>query len=188
MRSKWFAGFLAVAVLLGLVALAAEKRERPDPKTLLGQAAADFELQTADGGKFKLSDHKDKDIVVLDFWATWCPPCQRSLPVLVEVTGSFKDKNVVFCAVNLRETAEKVRKFQDERKLQFASPLDKDGAVAGKYLVSGIPQSVIVGKDGTVQAVHVGASPDLKDKLTGELQALVDGKKLAEPPKEEKKD
>jgi peroxiredoxin len=188
MRARWFAGFLAVVVLAGLVTLAAEKRERPDPKTLLGQAAADFELETAAGGKFKLSDHKDKDIVVLDFWATWCPPCRRSLPVLVEVTGSFKDKNVVFCAVNLRETAEKVKKFQQDQKLEFTSAMDKTGATAAKYLVSGIPQSVIVGKDGTVQAVHVGASPNLKEKLTGELQALVDGKKLAEPPKEEKKD
>jgi thiol-disulfide isomerase/thioredoxin len=154
---------------------------------LLGKAAPDFEIDLLDGGKLKLSELKDKKIVVLDFWATWCPPCRKALPILIEVTAALKDKDVAFYAVNLREDADKVKKFLEAQKLQCSVAFDKDGAVAKAYGVKGIPQSVIVGKDGTVQAVHVGYAPDLKEKLDKELATLIDGKKLAEAPKTEEK-
>ena len=187
--------FLAAAAVLALAGTAraeesappakkdappeAAKPARPDPAALMGQPAPDFELDLVAGGKVKLSELKDKSVVILDFWATWCPPCRKSLPVVAEVAKSYKEKGVAFYAVNLREDVEKVKKFLEAQKLDLAAALDKDGAVAKSYLVSGIPQTVIVGKDGTVQVVHVGASPDLKERLTKDLDALLAGEKLA---------
>ena len=193
--------FLAAAAVLALAGAAraeesappakkdappdAAKPDRPDPATLVGKPAPDFELELAAGGKVKLSELKDKSVVILDFWATWCPPCRKSLPVVAEVAKAYKEKGVAFYAVNQQEDEETIKGFQEKQKLQFTVALDPEGAIGEAYGVKGIPQTVIIGKDGTVQAVHVGALPDLKERLTKELDALLAGKKLVEDPKPE---
>jgi peroxiredoxin len=93
------------------------------------------------------------------------------------VTSSLKAKGVAFYAVNLEEEPEQINAFLAEKKLKVPVALDKDGSVAGKYLVEGIPQTVIIDKQGSVRVVHIGASPNLKQELTDELEALLAGKK-----------
>ena len=79
-----------------------------DPNELKGKPAPDFELATADGGTFKLSDEKGKNIIVLDFWATWCGPCIQAMPIIEKVTKAYAAKGVKLVAVNLRETEAEV--------------------------------------------------------------------------------
>lgn len=146
---------------------------------LLGKPAPGFILERLEGGKLDIASHKDKNVVVLDFWATWCGPCVQAMPILAEVTDSMKDKGVVFYAVNLREDKAKVNGFLQNQGLDINVLFDTDGAVANKYGVTGIPQTVIIGKDGTVQVIHVGLSPNLRQSLTSELEQLVAGKNLA---------
>ncbi|HRP63725.1 MAG TPA: redoxin domain-containing protein [Phycisphaerales bacterium] len=158
----------------------------PGPDQLLGMPAPDFELETLGGGTLTLAQHRGKDIVVLDFWATWCGPCIRALPGLMEVAEEYKDRNVVLYAVNQREAEETISKFLEQRKWNLKVPLDRSGNVATKYLVGGIPQTVIIDKDGVVEAVHVGYSPGLTQQLRDELDSLLAGRKLAQkPPKSE---
>jgi len=152
------------------------------PKQLLGKPAPAFKLSLLDGGEADLSAHKGKNIVVLDFWASWCGPCRRAMPVVVEVADSYKKKGVVLYAVNVQEKPAAIRKFLKDTGLKVTVALDKNGAVAGLFRVRGIPQTVIIGKDGTVQAVHVGALPDLKERLTRELKTLAEGKSLVDEP------
>lgn len=154
------------------------ENDRSGGHALLGKPAPDFEIPLLEGGKFKLSDLKGKKVVVLDFWATWCGPCRLALPILIKVTDAYKNKGVVFCAVNLREEVGQIRGYVSKEKLSLSVGLDSEGNVAKQYAVRGIPQSVIVGKDGTVQAVHIGLLPDLEKKLTEELEALVAGRSL----------
>lgn len=139
---------------------------------LTGKDAPDFTLPTLDGGSVTLSQHRGKDIVILDFWASWCGPCRQAMPIVSSVASSFKDKNVVLYAVNLRETPDKVRNFLESSKLSVNVLLDK-GDIAGKYGVSGIPRMVIIGKDGKVKKVHGGMSPDLEKSLIADLEALL---------------
>lgn len=155
--------------------------EREDSSSaLLGKAAPDFTLDLLDGGKVQLRRHKGKEIVILDFWATWCGPCRKAMPVLAEVAATYKDKSVVLYAVDLAEPPSKVRSFLEQNKLtQLSVALDKESKVGEDYGVNGIPHTVVIGKDGTVQAVHVGLLPNLKAKLSGELDALLAGKNLA---------
>ena len=145
---------------------------------LLGKPAPAIDLDAYEGGKFALADHQGKSVVLVDFWATWCGPCVKELPLLIEVADAFKDKGLAFRAVNLREDKEKIAKFQATKDLKFPVALDPKGEVAKAYGVTGIPTCVLVDKAGVVRAVHVGYSPQVKDILTKEIEALLAGKDL----------
>ena len=149
------------------------------PYALVGKPAPDFRLELLDGGQFELAAHKGKDIVILDFWSPVGGPGGVALRTFVEVAEVYRDKGVVFYGVNQRERPETIRRFLENRGFDFPVLLDKDGKVGRLYGVIVRPQTVIVGKDGTVQAVHVGLLPDLRSKLTEELEALLAGKTLA---------
>ena len=145
----------------------------------VGKAAPDFSLALLGGGHVALSQFKGKQIVILDFWASWCEPCRQSMPIVAGVAADFKDKDVVLYAVNQNEDAPAIREFLTSQKLSVAVALDKGSAVGGQYGASSIPLTVIIGKDGTVQAVHVGLIAGFKKILTGELDTLVAGKSLS---------
>src|SRR5581483_922358 len=93
------------------------------PSPLLGEAAPDVDLKLLDGGDFRLKEHRGGRIVMLDFWATWCGPCVQEMPILAEVAEAYKDKGVVFCAVNMREKPEEIRTFLDDKKLKVSVAL-----------------------------------------------------------------
>ncbi|HDP34508.1 MAG TPA: redoxin domain-containing protein [Candidatus Hydrogenedentes bacterium] len=149
------------------------RAERP-PDKLEGQPAPDFTLPLLDGGSVKLSQHKGRDIVILDFWASWCGPCRQAMPIVVSVANRFKEKNVVLYAVNLREGADKARAFLKQNNLEVAVAMDGSGQVAAQYGVTGIPRMVIIGKDGIVKTVHGGMSPDLERQLNADLTAMLE--------------
>jgi thiol-disulfide isomerase/thioredoxin len=147
--------------------------EGPTAETLVGKPAPGFTLALLDGGDFDLATHQNKNIVLLDFWATWCGPCREAMPTLAEISRDYAAKGVKYFAVNLREEQSKIRGYLKEAKLDIAVPLDKDGSIAKTYGVRGIPTMVIVGKDGKVKKVHVGSSPNLKTELTRTLDNLL---------------
>lgn len=151
--------------------------ERPSP--LLGKSAPDIDLKLLEKGNFRLKEHRDAHVVMLDFWATWCPPCVRELPILAEVAREYKDKGVVFCAVNVQEESKEIREFLKEKKLELTVALDSAGKVSEAYNASAIPLLVLVDKKGIVQSVHIGFAPDMKKTLKKELDALLEGKNLA---------
>jgi len=144
---------------------------------LLGQPAPAFQLELLEGGTFTLAEQKGS-VVILDFWATWCGPCRQAMPVVEKVADSLKDQGVKLIAVNLQEDTATIQKFLKETKLHPTVALDREGKVAEQYGVQGIPMTVLIGKDGTVQAVHVGNLPNLKEMLEKELKSLVEGKAL----------
>lgn len=128
----------------------------PEPAVGEGDVAPDFTLDLLGSeSRFSLASHRGK-VVVLDFWATWCGPCIRAMPTLMEVTEAYADKGVVFAAVNLQEGAEQVGEFMENKGWNFHVPMDTDGAVAQSYGVTGIPHTVIVDKQGVVRKVKVG--------------------------------
>lgn len=148
-----------VAAAAGSVALvtAPALAQGKDTTSLKGKAAPDFSLKTVDGKAVKLSDYKGK-VVLLDFWATWCPPCVKGLPH-VDKLGQDKersDKGLIVLAVNVQEEAAKVTKFMEAKKLTLNVPMDAEGKASEAYLIQGIPTSVIVDRDGKISEVFVG--------------------------------
>ena len=128
-----------------------------------------------------LSAHKGKQIVILDFWATWCGPCVKGMPITQKVAKQYASKGVVLYAVNLKEDAKKIRTFLTKQKLKINVLLDSKGTIAKNYGVNSIPMLVLIDKDGTVQKVHIGLSNSLENSLKRDLDALVAGKKIAKP-------
>ena len=153
----------------------AEEVERFGPKSpaekLAGTTAPDFTLPLLDGGEFTLSKARGS-IVILDFWATWCGPCRIAMPVLSEVSREFAGKGVELISIDLEEDAADVKAFLADMGLKVTVALDGDSSVARAYQVSGIPQTVIVGRNGIIQKVHVGlwAMPELSPDDSQEQQ------------------
>ncbi len=159
------AGALVVAVIVSLAIV-----RRPHP--LEGKPAPDILLPLMDGGTLDLAAHRGKDVVVLDFWATWCPPCVESLPALDALAKDYADKGVAVYAINQGEDPAEIAAFLRSGGLTLPVALDPGFATGRDYLVEAIPQTVIVGKDGLVKRVHVGAGPGFSDELRGELDEI----------------
>ena len=142
--------------------------EQEDTTTLTGQPAPGFKLQSLDGNPIALSELKG-NVVVLDFWATWCPPCRKSLPHLQKISAdsSLKQKGLRVIAVNVREAKDKVQDFLKQNNYDFAVALDSDGATTEKYLIHGIPTTVVVDPAGLVQRVFIGFG-DQSEKMMDE--------------------
>lgn len=158
------------------------------PPPLLGEEAPEVKLPLlGDAGELDLAAHEGKDVVILDFWATWCGPCREGLPILSQVSEEYKDKGVVFYAVNLQETDDEIQTFLKDSGLPLTVAKDADGSAAGEFGVSGIPHSVVIGKNGIVQSVHIGFNPELGSRLRRELDAVLAGKDIYEglPPETE---
>ena len=155
-------------------AQAAEEAARP-ALLAVGSVAPDFTVQDKAGGPVKLSDYRGK-VVVLDFWATWCGPCQRSLPHTNEVAKQFADKGVVVLAVNVWDQKAAfdawLPKHPEYDSITFVlDPTQEHGKDVASllYHVSGIPTQYVIGKDGKVLKSFVGyggPTSDLADALT----------------------
>ncbi|MGI8906584.1 MAG: redoxin domain-containing protein [Candidatus Sumerlaeaceae bacterium] len=144
-----------------------------DPPKLLGKAAPDFTVMGLDNRPFQLSSVLGKRVVILDFFATWCGPCRRSMPGVEQLAKRYAAQGVELYAVNQGETAAQVRQFLQQNKLSSNVLLDMNSAVGRAYQVGGIPHLVIIGKDGIVKAEHIGLPADPGPLLEPELKRAI---------------
>jgi peroxiredoxin len=134
-----------------------------------GDQAPDFELTTLAGEKVKLSDYKGQK-VILNFWATWCPPCKAEMPHMQKYYEKNADKeNVEILAVNLTSMDEgrnAVQNFVDGYELTFPIPMDVDGDVGGEYRAFTIPTTYMIDTKGQIQHKIVGP---MNEDMMGEM-------------------
>jgi thiol-disulfide isomerase/thioredoxin len=139
---------------------------------MIGQGAPEFDLMKLDGTPFKLKENRGK-IIILDFWATWCGPCIRSIPTLIEVSKEYKDSGVELVLVNCEEPETRVRPFLERLKSIPTVVLDSDGTVGKQYNVAAIPQTVLIDREGGIVEVLVGASDENEELLRKKIEELL---------------
>jgi peroxiredoxin len=137
-----------------------------------GNMAPDFDLTTINGERTKLSDFRGKKII-LNFWASWCPPCKAEMPNIEKFYQENKGQNVIVLAVNLT-SAEKnkndVQQFIKDHGLTFPVLLDEQGKVGNLYQTFTIPTSYVINTKGIVQQKFVGPmSVDIIKKLVSNI-------------------
>jgi peroxiredoxin len=120
-----------------------------------GNTAPTFELETADGTPVGLKDHLG-DVVLLNFWATWCAPCRIEMPLLESTFRSLEDQGFVVLGIDFDESADLVNGFRDELGLSFPLLLDPGGEVQELYRVRGYPTTVILDREGRILNYHIG--------------------------------
>jgi peroxiredoxin len=150
----------------------------PDALTEVGQVAPDFEVTTLDDAKIRLSDLRGKAILV-GFFATWCPPCQKELPVLEKTIWSeFKNDGLVMLAVAREQTESEVRPFQTENSLTFTIATDPNRVAYSKYAAKGIPRVYLIAPDGTIAYQLAGYQEEEIPKIRETVRRLLnDGTK-----------
>ena len=122
----------------------------------VGQPAPDFALRDLDGRVHRLSDYRGQ-VVFINFWATWCPPCRQELPEIQAVYDDKKDEGLVVLEVNYQESATKAGDYWDEQGLTMPVLLDSSGDVQDQYRLVGLPDSFFVDRDGILREMHLGA-------------------------------
>lgn len=123
-------------------------------QSFIGRPAADFTLKNLQGETVRLSDLRGK-IVVLDFWATWCPPCRHELPTVEKLAGQLRDKNVVVLGIN-DEGAATVKNFDRKNNYTFTTLEDPSRKVAGLYQARAIPAVFVINRDGVIVSHLIG--------------------------------
>ena len=139
---------------------------------MIGQGAPEFDLMKLDGTPFKLKESRGK-ILIVDFWATWCGPCIRSIPSLIEISKEFKEAGVELVLVNCEEPETRVRPFLERLQSIPTVVLDTEGTVAKEYNVAAIPPTVLIARDGGIDEVLVGASDENEELLRKKIQELI---------------
>ena len=124
------------------------------PAPAVGHPAPDFSLPTVDGGMVTLSELRGTP-VVLNFWATWCPPCRAELPELQAASLRYADK-IAIIGVNQVESVGLVAAFVSDMGLTFAIPLDAQGQVSRFYQVRSLPTSFFIDRDGVIRQMQIG--------------------------------
>ena len=138
--------------------------------TMVNRPAPDFTLTTFEGAKISLADLKGKP-VVLNFWASWCPPCRVEAPLLERTYRAYKGQGVAFIGVDLQDRLEDALRYIREFDITYPNGPDPTGEIAINYGVSGLPVTFFVSKKGMILRRWVGAIE--KEVLISSIQEIM---------------
>jgi peroxiredoxin len=138
--------------------------------------APDFTLATLDGQDFRLSDKSGK-VIVLNFWATWCPPCREEIPEFIEMQNEFRGDDILFVGVSLDQAGEApVRNFAREMQINYPIMIDDGSASAAYGPIATLPTTFLIGRDGQLEGYAYGMVT--REMLEPLLRRLVAGESL----------
>ncbi len=140
----------------------------------VGDSAPSFRARTLDGSQTISNEDLKGKVIFVDFWASWCPPCLKSLPDFEQLQTSFSGRNdVVVLAINLDENPQDANKFLSTLDVTYKILADSEGKIPESFGVSTMPSSFIIDKEGVIRYVHKGYKSGDVSKIKSEIEQLL---------------
>jgi len=138
----------------------------------LSRVAPDFDLTARDGGRVALSDLSGQ-VVMVNFWATWCGPCRAEMPHLEALYQRYSDLGFTLLGVNVEEGSSGADKFLEETPVSFPILFDPENNVSELYDVVAMPSTVLIDKSGNMRYIHHGYQPGYENEYQSQIRALI---------------
>lgn len=140
--------------------------------SLEGQAAPDFVLKSSSGENLRLSEHRG-EVVMINFWATWCGPCRQEMPLLDDLYSRYERVGFSLLGVNIDDDSRRAMQMIEELGVNFPVLFDERKEVSKLYDVQAMPVTVLVDREGTIRHVHHGYKPGYEEKYLTEIRSLL---------------
>lgn len=163
----------AAAVVLVLLVVGGPTGCKSGGGARVGELAPDFVLPQLDGKVTKLSNYRGQ-VVLLNLWATWCPPCLAEMPMLNNVAKLYQDRGLAVVGIAGDENRADVERYVRESPLAFDVLLDPQGAVGTEYGITGYPETFLIDREGRVIEKIVGPVPSREDQPLPEFIEALD--------------
>jgi len=159
-KGSWVIGL--IAMLIGLNANAEIKPA----------AAPDFTLKSSTGENLRLSEFRG-EVVMINFWASWCGPCRQEMPLLDELYNEYQPLGFTILGVNVEQDSSQAKKMLHDIPVKFPVLFDSESEVSKLYKVVAMPSTVLVDRDGNVRYLHKGYQPGLEQDYQQQVRALI---------------
>ena len=160
------------AILLALIALVSLTFSSTASAVKVKQTAPDFTLESNKGTNIRLKDLRGI-VVMINFWATWCAPCRKELPLLNSLYNKYKSKGFVLLGVNIDDKSELAKKMIKELKINFPVLFDKTQSTSETYDLQAMPSTFIVDKNGIIRFSHYGYKSGYEKKYEKDVKSLL---------------
>jgi peroxiredoxin len=156
MKRLWLAAVLCTASWFGVAA----------------DVAPDFTLKTTKGDNVRLSEHKG-EVILLNFWASWCGPCRQEMPLLGQLHERYSKLGFSVVGVNVDKDSSLANKLLKDIPVSFPVLLDNTGTVSASYNVSAMPTTVLIDRDGNMRYLHKGYQPGYEQTYEQQIKQLI---------------
>ncbi len=158
-----FATLLSATLLLGWGTVHAKEVSGPAP---------DFTLPDSQGNPMSLKDFRG-EVVMINFWASWCIPCRQEMPFLEKLYQRYKDLGFTIIGINVEEDTQMAHAMLKKIPVSFPILFDQKNDVSKLYQVSGMPTTILIDKDGNKRFEHKGYMPGIEEKYKKQVKALI---------------
>ncbi len=162
--------FGGVTIVLALVLIFAISMQKTTSAELGGREAMPFVLRTFEGQEVSLADLEGQ-IVVINFWASWCVECYDEAPLLEEAYQAYKDQGVIFVGVAYLDTLKEALAYMEQYGITYPSGLDIGSVIYQDYFITGVPETFFIDREGIIQHVQIG--PIERAPLFQRLETLI---------------
>ncbi len=140
----------------------------------LNTKAPDFSMSDLNSNAVKLADFKGK-VILIDFWASWCVPCKKSMPHIIDLYNNRTDSSFIVIAVNVDEDRSKINDFARSINAEFPFPVifDKESKLPDLYHIEGMPTTIIIDKEGIIRFKETGFTDEIKEKMDSKIKELL---------------
>jgi thiol-disulfide isomerase/thioredoxin len=134
--------------------------------------APDFTLESRSGDNIRLEDHRG-EVVMLNFWASWCGPCRQEMPLMDDIYSRYQDLGFTILAVNVDENRDEALRFLESVPVDYPILYDPESSVSELYEVPAMPTTVMIDRDGQARYIHYGYKPGYETEYEAQIRELV---------------